>query len=61
MICWRRGGDSGAIAPLLIGTLKNTRYNIVSVGFIVFGIGLSHADALSGALFYLLHDMIAKH
>lgn len=52
-------GAIGAIAHWDVKKILN--YNvIVSVGFIVFGIGLSHADALSGALFYLLHDMIAK-
>lgn len=36
-------------------------YNIViSVGFIVFGIGVLNRTALAGALYYLIHDMIAK-
>lgn len=40
---------------------KILAYNvIVSVGFIVFGIGVVHPTALAGSLYYLLHDMIVK-
>ncbi|GIQ69099.1 Na+/H+ antiporter subunit D [Xylanibacillus composti] len=40
---------------------KILAYNvIIAVGFIVVGIGLNNAAALTGTLFYLVHDMIAK-
>src|SRR5699024_3608823 len=36
-------------------------YNIIpAIGFIIMGIGLFNQDALSGAVYYLLHDMIIK-
>lgn len=36
-------------------------YNIVTaVGFIVFGLAISSTIALTGAIFYLVHDMIIK-
>ncbi len=43
------------------GIRKILAYNvIVSVGFIVFGIGAANAVSLSGAMYYLIHDMLAK-
>lgn len=52
-------GAIGAIAHWDIK--KILAYNvIVAVGFIIVGIGLNNTVALSGALFYLVNDMIAK-
>lgn len=52
-------GAFGAVAHWRIR--KILAYNvIVSVGLIVFGIGAASTLSLSGSLFYLLHDMIAK-
>lgn len=52
-------GAFGAIAHT--GIRKILAYNVVvSVGFIVFGIGVASSASLSGALYYLIHDMIAK-
>src|SRR5690606_38254773 len=43
------------------GLRRLLAYNIViSIGFVVFGIGVLHRTALAGALYYLIHDMIAK-
>lgn len=52
----------GALGAISHGHIRKIlAYNIiVSVGFIVFGIGVLHRTALAGALFYLMHDMIAK-
>ncbi|WP_159887818.1 Na+/H+ antiporter subunit D [Paenibacillus puerhi] len=59
-----------AAATMILGALgvithweikKILAYNvIVAVGFILFGVGLSSLDSLTGALFYLIHDMLAK-
>jgi multicomponent Na+:H+ antiporter subunit D len=36
-------------------------YNvIISVGFMLFGVGIASQTALSGTVYYLVHDMIAK-
>ncbi|AJY73957.1 Na+/H+ antiporter subunit D [Paenibacillus beijingensis] len=52
-------GGIGAIAFSDIYRILN--YNVViSVGFIAFGIAVASRDALDGAVFYLLHDMVAK-
>jgi len=52
-------GALGAVAQWDIK--KILAYNvIVSVGFIFFGVGVGTYDSLSGAVFYLLHDMVAK-
>lgn len=52
-------GAIGAVAYW--GIRKILAYNvIVSVGFIVFGIGVASEMALSGAIYYLVHDMLAK-
>src|SRR5690606_7016819 len=40
---------------------KILAYNvIVSVGFIIFGVAIATEQTLSGSLFYLMHDMLAK-
>jgi len=52
-------GAVGAVAHW--GIRKILAYNvIISSGFMVFGIGVASETSLSGALYYLLHDMIAK-
>lgn len=52
-------GAFGALAYKDIPRILN--YNvIISVGFIAFGLASANKDALDGAVFYLLHDMIAK-
>jgi multicomponent Na+:H+ antiporter subunit D len=52
-------GSFGAVAHWRIR--KILAYNvIISVGFIVFGIGMASEMSLAGALYYLIHDMIAK-
>lgn len=52
----------GALGAIAYGGInKILSYNvIVSVGFILFGVGVATAESLSGAIFYLIHDMIAK-
>src|SRR5690606_5911507 len=36
-------------------------YNIIiAIGVIMYGIGLMNSDGLSGAVFYLIHDMLIK-
>ncbi|MGM1021362.1 MAG: Na+/H+ antiporter subunit D [Bacillota bacterium] len=52
-------GGLGAVAYNDISRILN--YNvIISVGFVVFGLAASTEDSLNGAVFYLLHDMLAK-
>ncbi|RAR40924.1 Na+/H+ antiporter subunit D [Paenibacillus sp. MDMC362] len=52
-------GSLGAVAYKDLGRILN--YNIIiSVGFIAFGIASASSDSLNGAVFYLMHDMIAK-
>lgn len=52
-------GSLGAVAYKDLGRILN--YNIIiSVGFIAFGIATASSDSLNGAVFYLMHDMIAK-
>ncbi|MFD0590238.1 Na+/H+ antiporter subunit D [Paenibacillus sp. GCM10027627] len=52
-------GAIGALAYKDIPRILN--YNvIISVGFIAFGLAAFNKDSLDGAVFYLLHDMIAK-
>lgn len=52
-------GGIGAIAYSDLYRILN--YNvIISVGFIAFGLAVASKDALDGAVFYLMHDMIAK-
>ncbi|MNB76948.1 Na(+)/H(+) antiporter subunit D [compost metagenome] len=52
-------GGLGAVAYKDIPRILN--YNIIiSVGFVAFGLAAGTADSLNGAVFYLLHDMLAK-
>lgn len=52
-------GALGAISHWQIK--KILAYNVVvAVGFILFGVGMATLDSLTGALFYLLNDMLAK-
>lgn len=52
-------GSLGAVAYRDIPRILN--YNvIISVGFIAFGLAAGTADSMNGAVFYLLHDMLAK-
>lgn len=52
----------GVIGALSTNNIKLIiAYNIIpAIGFIMMGIGLFNQDALSGAVYYLLHDMIIK-
>jgi len=52
----------GAIGAIAYWRIKQIlAYNvIVSVGFILFGVGVATEASLSGAIYYLVHDMIAK-
>ena len=59
-----------AVITMILGALgaifhweikKILSYNvIVSVGFVLFGVSIATEQSLSGALFYLMHDMLAK-
>lgn len=59
-----------AAATMILGGLGAVAYNdiprilnynvIISVGFVAFGLAASTGDSLNGAVFYLLHDMLAK-
>ncbi|WP_151736912.1 Na+/H+ antiporter subunit D [Paenibacillus tengchongensis] len=52
-------GSLGAVAYKDIPRILN--YNvIISVGFVAFGLAAGTENALDGAVFYLLHDMLAK-
>ncbi|SDC18242.1 multicomponent Na+:H+ antiporter subunit D [Paenibacillus sp. UNCCL117] len=52
-------GSLGAVAYRDIRLILN--YNVVvSVGFIALGLAVSSREALDGAVFYLIHDMVAK-
>lgn len=52
-------GSLGAVAHG--GIRKILAYNIIiSIGFIVFGVGLATASSLTGTMYYLIHDIIAK-
>lgn len=52
-------GAIGAVSHW--GIRKILAYNvIISVGFIIFGVALADEQSLSGALFYLIHDMVSK-
>lgn len=52
-------GSIGAVAYKDIPRILN--YNvIISVGFVAFGLAAGTGDSLNGAVFYLLHDMLAK-
>ena len=59
-----------AVVTMILGGLgavyhweikKILAYNvIVSVGFVLFGVAIASEQSLSGSLFYLMHDMLAK-
>lgn len=59
-----------AAAAMILGGLGAVAYNdiprilnynvIISVGFVAFGLAAANGDALNGAVFYLLHDMLSK-
>ncbi|WP_019911740.1 Na+/H+ antiporter subunit D [Paenibacillus sp. HW567] len=52
-------GALGAVAYNDIPRILN--YNVVvGVGFVAFGLASGTSDALNGAVFYLLHDMLGK-
>ncbi len=52
-------GSMGAIARRTIRQILG--YNIIiSVGFILFGVAVATPESLSGSVYYLLHDIIAK-
>jgi multicomponent Na+:H+ antiporter subunit D len=52
-------GAFGAIG--YSGIRKILSYNVVvSVGFIIFGVGVASTVSLTGAMYYLIHDMLAK-
>lgn len=52
----------GAIAAIAYKDIKKIIiYNIIiAIGVITYGIGVMNADALSGSVFYLIHDMLIK-
>ncbi|GAB3050588.1 Na+/H+ antiporter subunit D [Virgibacillus ainsalahensis] len=52
----------GVIGALSTNNIKLIiAYNIIpAVGFIIMGIGVFNQDALSGSVYYLVHDMIIK-
>ncbi|PAV28985.1 Na+/H+ antiporter subunit D [Virgibacillus profundi] len=52
----------GVIGALSTNNIKLIiAYNIIpAIGFIILGIGVLNQDALSGSIYYLVHDMIIK-
>ncbi|SET62211.1 multicomponent Na+:H+ antiporter subunit D [Oceanobacillus limi] len=52
----------GVIGALSTNNIKLIiAYNIIpAIGFIIMGIGVLNEDALSGSIYYLIHDMIIK-
>lgn len=52
----------GSIAAIAYKDMKKiVIYNIIiAIGVITYGIGAMNADALTGSVFYLIHDMIIK-
>ncbi|MGK7376819.1 Na+/H+ antiporter subunit D [Planococcus sp. 1R117A] len=53
------GGSLGAVAHNDIR--KIAAYNVViAVGFILVGLAVSTPNAIEGAIYYLIHDMVAK-
>lgn len=53
------GGSIGAIAYKDV--MKVASYNvIIAVGFILVGLSVMTPEAIEGAIYYLMHDMIAK-
>lgn len=64
LIAWMAGATMilGAIGAMAYNDLSRIfNYNIIiSVGFIAFGISVATQESLSGVMFYLMHDMVAK-
>lgn len=64
LIAWMAGATMilGAIGAMAYNDLNRIiNYNIIiSVGFIAFGISVATQESLSGVVFYLMHDMVAK-
>lgn len=52
----------GVVGALSTNNIKLIiAYNIIpAIGFIIMGIGIFNQDALSGSIYYLVHDMIIK-
>lgn len=52
----------GVIGALSTNNIKLIiAYNVIpAIGFIIMGIGVFNQDALSGSIYYLIHDMIIK-
>ncbi len=52
----------GALGAIFHWEIKKIlAYNVVvAVGFILFGVGVATTDSMTGAIFYLIHDMLAK-
>ncbi|GAB4073367.1 Na+/H+ antiporter subunit D [Barrientosiimonas marina] len=52
----------GVIGALSTNNIKLIMaYNIIpAIGFVLMGVGLFNQDALSGSLYYLIHDMLIK-
>ncbi len=52
----------GAIGAIAYWRIKQIlAYNvIISIGFILFGVGVATETGLTGSVYYLVHDMIAK-
>ncbi|MVP01895.1 Na+/H+ antiporter subunit D [Paenibacillus lutrae] len=63
-IGWMAGATMilGAVGALAYSDIyRVVNYNVViSVGFIALGLAAANKDSLDGAVFYLMHDMIAK-
>ncbi|MBB3113440.1 multicomponent Na+:H+ antiporter subunit D [Paenibacillus phyllosphaerae] len=59
-----------AIATMILGAIGTVAYHdirqiinynvVVSVGLIIMGLAVSSEEGLEGAVFYLMHDMLAK-
>lgn len=52
----------GAIGSIAYGNIQKVlSYNIViAIGFIVIGLAVFQEEAIAGAIYYLLHDMVVK-
>lgn len=63
-IGWLAAGTMilGGIGAVAYGDIRRIlNYNvIIGVGFIAFGVAVGNGDAMNGAVYYLVHDMIAK-
>src|SRR5699024_4174819 len=64
MLIWFAGLSMifGVIGALSTNNIKLIiAYNIIpAIGFIMMGIGVFNQDAISGSIYYLIHDMIIK-